>query len=1267
MRTRITRMHLLTSSYKPQRGGLFIDGRKPNNPSFCFSAARRPTNPLRGQRTQRKAQSDRKPHNRAAEKQKESFMVRNLAINRPPLWGLGQGACAYRLAHLNLFLTLVVLISGAGPASAETSKAKSSPIDFNREVRPILTENCFKCHGPDEGARKAKLRFDVRADALKPAKSGQTAIVPGAPEKSEMVARVTATDLDDRMPPLKSGKKLSAAQIETLRRWITQGAPYATHWSYVKPSRPALPVVKKPGWPHNAVDRFILARLERDGLKPSPQADRWTLIRRASLDLTGLPPTPDEVDQFVKDRDPHAYENLVDRLLRKDAFGEHWARMWLDLARYADSAGYADDPMRTIWAYRDYVIEAFNSNKPFDRFTLEQLAGDLFPDATEEDEVATAFHRNTMTNSEGGTDDEEFRNAAVVDRVNTTMSVWMATTMGCAQCHDHKYDPISQQEYFRFLAFFNNTQDADLNDESPVLQLYTPEQKAQRTAWQKEIAEIEKTFQNSTLQSQAAQASWEQYFSGERQWVSLKPALMKARDGGLITAASANALKLEPQQKVEFYTVDLDLDAKRVAGLRIEAMVSSQNPETGQELHRGFVISHVTAKVMAPVTNQPAGRYVRVELSGQERILSLAEVHVFKGGTDIALAGAASQSSTAFDGPARLAIDGNTDGDFEKKSTTHTEISENPWWEVDLKETQRLDRIVVWNRTDGNLQSRLGDFRIRVLNEKREPVWERTVKEPPNPSASFALDGSAPIEFVAAFADLALPGAEVRSVIQDQGKKKKEGWKVDPEDGKPHYLTLLPSKPLMVAPGSTLQVTIEQTAERVHAPATFLRISASEDEHISAYASIPESILGILALAPAKRDDSQRAALSVFYRSTIAPELKSERDRLVEAKKQLAEMKANTVPVMKELAQDKRRKTHIQFRGNYLALGDEVTEAVPATFEPLAAGAKRDRLTLAKWLVDENNPLTARVTANRLWEQIFGVGIVRTSEDFGSQGDRPTNPELLDWLACQLRDGDGQTVGSSHESPSTAPWDIKAFLKMLVTSAAYCQSSRVTPKLQERDPDNLLLARGPRFRMSAEVVRDQALAVSGLLSHKMYGPSVRPPRPSQGLSAAFGSSLDWKNSEGEDRYRRALYVEWRRTSPYPSMATFDAPNREVCALRRPRSNTPLQALVTLNDPVYIEAAQALAKRMAGSPGLTIDRARYGFRICLARPPRTGELKQLTSLYDAARAEYTKDPAKAKKMANDTGVAGEANAMIDLAAWTVVGNVLLNLDETLMRP
>jgi hypothetical protein len=828
-------------------------------------------------------------------------------------------------------------------------------VDFDLVVRPILSENCYKCHGPDEDVRKAGLRFDVRAGALRPAKSGRSAIVPGAPERSEMLTRITALEPEKRMPPPSTGKKLAQAQIESLRTWISQGAVFEAHWAYVKPIRPPLPAVRNEAWARNPIDRFILARLEREALKPANEADRNVLIRRVSLDLTGLPPTPEEVDAFVKDASPHAYEELVDRLLKSTAFGEHWARMWLDLARYADSAGYADDPPRTIWAYRDYIIKSFNENKPFDRFTIEQIAGDLLPDPTEEDRVATAFHRNTMTNNEGGTDDEEFRNAAIVDRVNTTMSVFMGTSMGCAQCHHHKYDPFSQQEYFRLFAILNNTQDADRSDEAPVKRLYTKTQKQELSGAQAESWAIEEKFRATTPESLAKLAQWERTF------------------------------------------------------------------------------------------------------------------------------------------PLNL-------------------------------------------------------------------IWQ-----------------------------------------------------------------------------STLNVSLRP-------------LTKEEDEAQSAN---PGPLILELLGSPPRLSEGQEAMLSRWYRGHLDPELKSEQKRYAELQRQIADIKPNTVPMMRELEGDDRRKTHVELRGNFLALGEEVTAAVPAVFHPLRPEASPDRLAFAQWLVDKDNPLTARVIANRFWEQIFGIGIVRTSEDFGSQGDLPSHPELLDWLATEL-------IASG--------WDIKALLKLMVTSATYCQSSRVTPELQERDPENVLLARGPRFRLTAEEVRDQALSVSGLLSRKMYGPPVRPPQPSLGLSAAFGGSLDWKPSEGEDRYRRALYVEWRRTNPYPSMATFDAPNREVCALHRPRSNTPLQALVTLNDPVYVEAARALGSRMMQAQGSTDEKTTHGFRLCLGRRPKERELKWLTEFYQTAHAEYENAPDKAKQMASDPGwPAPQVSDLVALAAWTALGNVLLNLDETLMRP
>jgi hypothetical protein len=777
---------------------------------------------------------------------------------------------------------LAPLAAGAQPLPTK--------IDFNRDVRPILSNNCYQCHGPDEKVRKAKLRLDTKDGAL------AAAVVPGKPDASELIVRLTATPDDASvMPPAKTGKKITPREVEILKQWIKEGANYSQHWSYVKPVRPAVPPITDPktaAWAKNTIDNFVLARLQSERLSPSAEADRYALVRRVALDLTGLPPTPEEVQSFVTDTSANAYEKLVDKLLAKPAFGEHWARMWLDLARYADSAGYADDPPRTIWKYRDYVIQSFNANKPFDQFTIEQIAGDLLPNASIEQQVATAFHRNTMTNNEGGTNDEEFRNVAVVDRVNTTFTVWMGTSMACAQCHTHKYDPILQREYFQVFAFLNNTADSDKSDESPTLSFWTDELLAKKTDLEKQIADLE------------------------------------------------TALK---------------------------------------------------------------------------------------------------------------------------------------------------------------------------------------------------------------------------------GKK--------------------------------------------------------------------------------------------------ADEMKTERDKLAALKKDLAAVKpVTTVPVMKELTGTQRRKTRIQFRGNFLDLGDEVSEGTPTAFHALPKDAPTNRLEFAKWLVSEDNPLTARVIANRFWEQIFGTGIVRTSEEFGTQGELPSHPELLDWLATELANPDRKLGGDAK------PWDVKRFLKILVMSAAYRQSAKVTPELVERDPENRLLARGPRVRLTAEMVRDQALTAAGLLSPKMLGASVKPPQPNLGVSAAFGGSIDWQPSTGEDKFRRGVYTTWRRSNPYPSMSTFDAPNRDTCVVRRARTNTPLQALVTMNDPVYVEAAQGLARRTMEKGGkTTAEKAAFAFKSCLVRPPTDAEVARLVKLHDEAKAKFATDAAKATQFAtNPLGPLPKGTDAADAAAWTVVANVIMNLDEMLMK-
>lgn len=1147
--------------------------------------------------------------------------------------------------------SLIFLMAFAMPAAAQT-------VDFNRDVRPILSNNCFACHGPDEKVRKAALRLDTKEGAIAD-HDGQVAVVPGKPEASELIRRIISEEQSELMPPRKTGKKLTKKEIDILTRWVKEGGKYEKHWAYVVPTRPELPAVKNTGWAKTPIDRFILARLEKEGLSPMPEAERFALARRLALDITGLPPTIAEADAFAKDSSPDAYDKYVDLLLRKPAYGEHWARLWLDLARYADSAGYADDPPRKIWAFRDYVIKSFNSNKPFDQFTIEQIAGDLLPNPTEEQIIATAFHRNTMTNNEGGTSDEEFRNVAVVDRVNTTFTTWMGTSIACAQCHNHKYDPISQKEFFSVFAILNNTADADRNDESPNYSFYTEDQKKQRAAWEAEVAAIEKKFKESASKFAAAQQAWEKSLSLNPKWAASKPTSAKSKSAVVLSIRDDGTIFVEKPAAKDTYTVEVPIAAKRLTALRLEALPDAKLPGMGPGHSNGnFVISRVTAQLIPPSTNKPTGRFVRITLPGDNRILSMAEVQVFNGTENVALKGEAKQSSTDYDGPAKLAIDGNTDGNYEKKSVTHTKSEKDPWWEVDLKDEKVIDRIVLWNRT-GGVEDRLAGYKLELLNEKREVVWRADGKVVPKPSATHEISGVRAVQFTAAFADYEQPGFPASAVL-DETSKKQNGWAIGGATGKTHTLTLLPVTGVDVPEGSKLVVEIlQQSAQKDHTLGHF-RLSTTDDAGIAQSARLPAGVLSALGTPEEKRTDAQKSAISDYYVRTVAPELKPDRDRLAFVQKSLADVKPNTVPIMKELQGAERRKTRLQYRGNFLDLGDEVKEGVPATFHPLkvespaahAAGSP-SRLDLAKWLMSPENPLTARVLANRYWEQIFGIGLVRTSEEFGIQGELPSHPELLDRLATEL---------------IRLKWDMKAFVKLLVTSAAYRQSTKVTKELAERDPDNRLLARGPRLRLTAEMVRDQALFASGLLSAKMYGPSVKPPQPALGINAAFGGSIDWKTSEGEDKYRRGLYTEWRRSNPYPAMSTFDAPNRDVCVVRRNRTNTPLQALVTLNDDVYVEAAQALARKTLKEGGkTTAERATYAFRQCLVRPPQEAELNRLVKLYDDVRAALAKDERKANQLSTmPIGPVPAGLNVAEVAAWTVIGNVILNLDETLMK-
>jgi mono/diheme cytochrome c family protein len=778
--------------------------------------------------------------------------------------------------HILLLSAFVVLVPGHWTTAADLRTGKPSKVDYNREVRPILARNCFACHGQDETKRAKGLRLDRRESAIAALKSGEHAIVPGDPESSQLVERITADDETLRMPPRKSGGRLKPAEVAVLERWIREGAEFAAHWAFLPPRAQEFPELRGKNWTRNFVDTLILARLETEGIQPAPEADRATLLRRLSLDLRGLPPSIAETETFLRDSAPDAYEKAVDQYLADPAFGERWARMWLDLARYADSAGYGSDPLRpTIWRYRNWVINAFNRNLSFDEFTRQQLAGDLLPSPSLEERIATAFHRNTMTNTEGGTDDEEFRVAAIKDRVDTTMQVFMGLTAGCAKCHSHKFDPITQDEYYKLYAIFNQTADRDQPDESPVVAAPTPD-----------VVERVRAIDNA------------------------------------------------------------------IADLR--ALV----PQT----------TAVTDKI---------------------------------------------------------------------------------------KELEK-------------------------------------------------------------------------------------------------------SKP-------------------------------------------------------------------------IVP----------------------TVPVMVELEPKDHRVTHLLRKGNFLDPGDVVGPDIPQALHPFPAGAAKNRLGLAQWLIDAKNPLTARVAANRIWAQVFGTGLVETEEDFGTQGEPPSHPELLDALARWYRD---------------SGWNTKGLLRVLVTSATYRQSSRSRPELAEKDPRNRLLARASRIRLEAETVRDQALALSGLLSQKIGGPSVFPPQPDGLWQAAFNGERTWSTSAGEDRYRRGLYTFWRRTVPYPSMAVFDAPSREICAIRRVRTNTPLQSFVTLNDPVYVEAAQAMARRIVTNGGSTVrSRAEYGLRLALGHPPRSEQIAPLCDLYDREHARYARDQAAALALATEPlGPLPPEMAAAELAAWTAVANVLLNLDAVLTK-
>ena len=1134
-------------------------------------------------------------------------------------------------------------------------------LSFNRDIRPILSNHCVACHGPDEQERKAKLRLDTRAGATADL-GGYAALVPGNPESSELWTRLITEDEEERMPPKSKGAALKPDEKEKIRRWISQGAEYDTHWAYAHPRKVALPEVTNRAWPIHEVDRFVLARIEKGEWRPSPEADRQTLARRVALDLTGLPPSWDDVQRFVRDESPGAFERFVDRLLASPTFGEHWATGWLDLARYADSSGYPSDEPRQIWGYRDWVIRAFNRNLPFDQFTIHQLAGDLLPSPEEDQLIATAFHRNTMTQNEGGTSDEEFRMAAVVDRVNTTMAVWMGTTMACAQCHSHKYDPITQKDYYRFLAILNQSADADRKDEAPVHPFFSEEQVLRRAAIERELKELEQRFTRPPASMESSRLAWEAGLPLLPNWDRPRMAVSTVAAGStevqLANLEADGRVFLPTSPGPEVTTVVRVPVQSPVGAIRIEALADSRLPGHGPG-HAGgnLVISRVQAEVIPSNPNPVVARRIRFEAAPRPgEALALAEVQVYSDGVNIAGRGRASQDSDGSAAQAaKLATDGNVDGNaLVSKTVSVTGTGPGArWWQLELDRSYPLDRVVIWRRTDKGPGFVWSGGTLTLFDEADHVIAKQEIASTAEFREEISFSGRKGVIFTTALADATQNGFQASDVLGEQINPGK-GWALAGHVGKDHELMLIPAAPLQLEEGAALEIRLDQHSQWAGHTLGAFRIAVMAHGGMGAWAALPIDVREALSIPQPSRTEVQMTRIRNFFAREVSSEFQSERARIAALNQEMATLKPYSVPVMAELPVKSRRVTQIQIRGNWQNLGEEVLPGVPEAFPQLPSGVTPDRLALARWLVDPRNPLTARVVVNRVWESIFGVGIVRTSEEFGSQGEQPSHPELLDWLAVDLME---------HG------WDLKRLIKQLVTSRTYRQDSRSAPELVAEDPENRLLARGPRFRAAGELLRDQALSVSCLLNPKMGGASVRPSAPNLGLSTAFGRSNDWVTSLGDDRFRRAVYTEVRRNSPYPGFATFDAPNREVCTIRRNRTNTPLQAFVTLNDPVFVEAGQALARVVIAAP-IPPDsgaRIRFAFRRCLSRDPKAHEVETLSRLLATGIREFQSRPDDALKLATEPlGPVPAGADTVELAAWTVVANVILNLDEFLMR-
>lgn len=987
-------------------------------------------------------------------------------------------------------------------------------VDFVKDIQPIFAQNCLGCHGPKR--QESQVRWDNREIAMQGGERGAD-IIPGKSSESRLIHFVGGLDPDLVMPPKSA--PLTAEQIGLLRAWIDQGASWPesasvkvinprNHWAFKPPVRPAVPDVKYKKWPRNAIDRFVLAKLESEKMKPAKEADRATLIRRLSLDLTGLPPTIEEIRHFQNDRSPDAYDKLVDRLLSSPHYGERWARHWLDAVRYADSNGYEKDLARSIYPYRDWVIDAYNNNMPFDRFAIDQLAGDQVPNSTVDDKVATGMLRNSMLNEEGGVDPEQFRIESIIERMDVMGKAFLGLTINCCQCHNHKYDPISQKEYYRLFAFLNN-------DDEPQLEVPNKYDAPERKAIRDEIARIEDEYITKHPSLPKKMAAWEKKMKAlPRHWTVLDPVTYYGSVGAkFIRMDDHSLLAAGSSPPFTEYTITAKTDLTNITGFELEAIADPNLPANG---------------------------------------------------------------------PGRA-----TNGNFVL--------------------TEFTVRQAPWGKTNGEV--------IALTN---------------------------------ATADFSQPGFPIASAI-DGTTSNKVGWAVEDLPGRRNVdrrAVFQTRTPAGFAGGTWLKFSLNQTFGHDHTIGRFRLLVTTDPNPVAD--PLTKHAREVLAIAPEDRTKDQQHELFDFYRHS-STNFESVNKKIDEEQSKWP--KAPTTLVLK--ARSEPRQTHIFKRGDWQKPGPLVTPGVPSILNPLPKDAPLTRLTLAHWLVDRKNPTVARVIVNRIWQEYFGRGIVATAEDFGTQGDPPSNQRLLDWLAVEFMD---------------SGWNVKHIQKLIAESATYRQSSVITPEMWEKDRYDEMLERGPRVRVDAEIIHDIALSASGLLNDKIGGPSVYPPIPDGVMSLGYGAPMPWENKDKAENYRRAMYTFQKRSVPYPSLNVFDAPSGESPCPRRIRSDTPLQALTTLNDPVYVEAAQALALRVWKEGGRD-DRSRinYAFELCTGRKPQRKEVATVESLLRDSETQFENKTKRAIQVASPDPA--DPPADVDLhkvAAWTMVSRVLLNMDETITK-